>query len=114
MAAHLAPCPGCARHVRSTETSCPFCATALDLSSVPPPLVPTARLSRSATLGFQTLLRAGAVAVAAATATNSSSCTVQIYGTPGVEDAGGASGGGSEGGDLGAGAGGEDGSAGSP
>lgn len=26
----LVPCPGCARHVRASESACPFCAEAID------------------------------------------------------------------------------------
>src|SRR5262245_2836172 len=28
--ATLVPCPGCARHVRASETTCPFCDSAID------------------------------------------------------------------------------------
>ncbi len=48
----LIACPGCARHVRRTETSCPFCELALDLSAAPERPVPRSRLSRSAALAF--------------------------------------------------------------
>ncbi len=46
---HLVPCPGCNRHVRVVESQCPFCATALALAETPAPLLPRARLGRSAT-----------------------------------------------------------------
>lgn len=33
MAEHLLPCPRCARHVLASATTCPFCSTALTLST---------------------------------------------------------------------------------
>jgi hypothetical protein len=40
MIAPLLPCPNCERHVRSTETHCPFCACGLEARSAPLPLLP--------------------------------------------------------------------------
>lgn len=59
----LIPCTSCARHVRATESACPFCAAALPLSarSVQRAL-PKARLGRAATFAFG----AAALAVGAA------------------------------------------------
>lgn len=57
---HLVPCPGCERHVRVLEASCPFCKTALDLSSTPPPILPSQRLGRAALFAFGVTLAAGA------------------------------------------------------
>jgi hypothetical protein len=48
----LLACPGCARHVRRTETCCPFCTAALDFSAVPPRPVPRTRLGRGAVFAF--------------------------------------------------------------
>jgi hypothetical protein len=47
----LVPCPSCARHVRASEASCPFCASALPegLTAVPNT---TRRLSRFAAFTF--------------------------------------------------------------
>jgi hypothetical protein len=42
----LQPCPGCRRHVRLDEVSCPFCAAALDGGEARSPS--TTRLSRAA------------------------------------------------------------------
>lgn len=50
--AHLVPCPGCSRHVRAGEASCPFCASPLTLVAVEPPRTPKARLGRAATFAF--------------------------------------------------------------
>src|SRR5882724_11130153 len=59
---HLVPCPECSRHVRVSETECPFCALPLDLASTPPPQLPRGRLSRAATLAFgATLVSATAI-----------------------------------------------------
>jgi hypothetical protein len=48
----LTPCPECQRHVRKTETSCPFCSQALSLSHLPTPALPRSRLGRAATFAF--------------------------------------------------------------
>ena len=48
----LIPCPGCNRHVRQAETSCPFCATALSLGHIGPAALPRTRLGRAATFAF--------------------------------------------------------------
>ena len=88
MAADLTPCPGCTRHVRTTEVKCPFCAATLELSGGSPPALPAERLSRAATFGFQSLLRVGAVAVAAAAVPNISSC-IAAYGGPPFGEGGG-------------------------
>ncbi len=56
----LLPCPSCARHVRVSEASCPFCTAALPLShrrAGPAPL-PKRRLGRAALAAF------GAAAIA--------------------------------------------------
>ena len=62
--AHLAACPACSRHVRVTETACPFCGGALADSfraqTAPVPL--TVRLSRAALLALGT----GTLSLAAA------------------------------------------------
>jgi hypothetical protein len=60
---HLVPCPECNRHVRVTETACPFCALPLDLGASPEPQLPRTRLSRAATFAFgATLVSASALA----------------------------------------------------
>jgi hypothetical protein len=114
----LFPCPACSRHVRASETLCPFCNAGLDLADAPAPVVPAERLGRSALMGFQTLLRAGLVA---ATAGTIASCTdggaVPIYGAGAVPNdftggrsagapSGGAGAGGTSGGGTSAGGGG--------
>lgn len=50
----LEPCPHCQRHVRTTETSCPFCGAevAALMRSLPPRPLPRTRLSRAALLAF--------------------------------------------------------------
>lgn len=51
--AHLLPCPGCARHVRASDTDCPFCGASLAaLASAPAPRTPAGRLGRAATFAF--------------------------------------------------------------
>jgi hypothetical protein len=49
MAYGLVPCPGCARHVRTDETACPFCTAALPACAPPPePAANGPRLNRAA------------------------------------------------------------------
>ena len=60
----LQPCPSCARHVRATETTCPFCATAIALSPSAAPMM-TERLGRAALFAF-----------GAAMATNVAACSM--------------------------------------
>ena len=48
----LIPCPGCNRHVRQAESSCPFCSAALSLADVPEHALPRTRLGRAATFAF--------------------------------------------------------------
>jgi hypothetical protein len=59
----LVPCPQCSRHVRVSETACPFCALPLDLAGTPEPQLPRTRLGRAATFAFgATLVSASALA----------------------------------------------------
>jgi hypothetical protein len=62
--AQFVPCPGCQRHVRTTEQSCPFCSVALSLENTPAPVLPATRLGRYATFAFGATL-VGATALAA-------------------------------------------------
>lgn len=55
----LRPCASCGRHVRDTETSCPFCATALSP-------VPAAASRRVGRIGRAAIVAFGAVASAGA------------------------------------------------
>ncbi len=58
---HFVPCSGCARHVRATDSLCPFCGEALPLSlRQRAPRVPTKRLGRAATIAFGAALAASA------------------------------------------------------
>ena len=75
---HLVPCPECSRHVRVSETECPFCALPLDLAGTPEPRLPRERLSRAATLAFGATL-ASATALAACSGTDA---PVPVYGAP--------------------------------
>lgn len=50
---HLVPCPSCTRHVKTTEASCPFCASALPASLASAVVAgSTQRLSRAAAFAF--------------------------------------------------------------
>jgi hypothetical protein len=48
--AHLVACPWCSRHVRVSESCCPFCGGRLSemLRATPAPRAPTVRVSRAA------------------------------------------------------------------
>jgi hypothetical protein len=104
MKAPLVPCPDCARHVRVSETSCPFCRAAHELGATPPPLLPAERLGRAGMLGFQSLLRAGLVAAtSSAIAACVETSATPVYGAPwpgtgGTDAVGGAGGTGAGGG----------------
>jgi hypothetical protein len=52
--ARLLACPACARHVRVSESSCPFCSGPLPTSfgEAPLPSPPRSRLSRAALAAF--------------------------------------------------------------
>ena len=72
--AQLLPCPSCSRHVRRTESGCPFCGGALAFAEEPTRAMPTQRLGRAATFAF-----------GAAVATTLSACAgnpVPLYGAP--------------------------------
>ena len=72
----LRPCTSCGRHVRVSETSCPFCATALrSVAEVPEPVV-APRSGRAAILLF-----------GAAVSTATMGGCVMAYGSPGDVDA---------------------------
>jgi hypothetical protein len=74
----LAACPSCARHVRLSEATCPFCAHALpaELRAAPAPRPPPARLSRNGLYVF------GVASVAL-----SSACGGEFIASKGSEDA---------------------------
>lgn len=57
----LAACPSCARHVRRSETTCPFCKSALALPAAPA-RAPLPRLGRTATFAFGAALTTTAAA----------------------------------------------------
>jgi hypothetical protein len=45
----LRPCPGCTRHIKTSEPVCPFCATALSAEFAAfSPTLPNKRMSRAA------------------------------------------------------------------
>lgn len=78
----LRPCPSCARHVRISEATCPFCAVTLGVYEAPPVREPVRPTSRAALVFFG----------AAATVATVASCTsepevVALYGVPPVDAA---------------------------
>lgn len=54
MTAPLVPCPGCSRHVRASDITCPFCAfgVAARLGDVPSPVLPRRQIPRAALFAF--------------------------------------------------------------
>ena len=48
----LIPCPSCGRHVRRTESACPFCAASVSFEHVPTRPMPSVRLGRAAIFAF--------------------------------------------------------------
>lgn len=77
---HLVPCPGCARHVRQSEASCPFCGVGLSLGHLAPPTLPRARLNRAALFAFQASV-VGATALVGCTEDDGGGA-VPVYGAP--------------------------------
>lgn len=57
----LHPCPSCQRHVRASSTSCPFCASALEVTVGSRRSPSGRRLGRYAAFTFQTGLVAAAL-----------------------------------------------------
>src|SRR5690349_4494311 len=72
----LAPCTSCARHVRRTESACPFCGTVLSFGAAPPRRVIQERLGRAA------LFSVGAAIVASVPGCGTA---VPAYGGPAVD-----------------------------
>jgi hypothetical protein len=54
----LEPCPHCHRHVKVSETACPFCTRSLAdaFANRPPRVAPRARLGRAAMFAFGALV----------------------------------------------------------
>jgi hypothetical protein len=73
--AFLLPCPTCARHVRRTESVCPFCRSAVAFGEAPLPRLPEVRLGRAATFAF-------GAAIATSVAACSTGSPVPAYGAP--------------------------------
>jgi hypothetical protein len=72
----LIPCTECARHVRASEASCPFCGAAIDVGGIEAIAEPPRFSGRAQMMGF----RASAGAVALATALGAGGCA--LYGAP--------------------------------
>jgi hypothetical protein len=68
---HLVACPSCSRHVRVSESACPFCGGGLpaSLRDAPAPRAPRTRLTRAALFAFGT----GGMALTPACSSSSSS-----------------------------------------
>lgn len=82
----LVPCPTCARHVRVSEATCPFCAASLPDTKTPMPGT-SQRLSRAAAYAF-TATVAAATGGALVACSSSSAQTQALYGAPAVIDSG--------------------------
>jgi hypothetical protein len=83
----LVPCPECQRHVRKTESRCPFCEARVSLAHVAPPVLPSRRLGRAATFAFGATL-VGATSLTSCSDEDSGPGTA-VYGGPPVAGAGG-------------------------
>jgi hypothetical protein len=76
----LTPCPECQRHVRKSETRCPFCGNAVSLAHIPAPALPRKRLGRAATFAFGASV-VGATALVGC-GDDDSGAPVPVYGAP--------------------------------
>lgn len=74
MKAHFAPCESCGRHIRVSESACPFCdaTTSSSFRALAAPAAPGKRLSRAALFVFGA---ASATAVAGCSSSSDSSTT---------------------------------------
>jgi hypothetical protein len=78
----LRPCPSCARHVRVSESRCPFCGAAVSSEGAANGTLP-GRLSRAALFTFRTTVAAAALAGCGPTAQVPPETTIaQPYGAP--------------------------------
>ena len=78
----LTPCPECQRHVRKTETRCPFCGEAVSLAHLPAPVLPRKRLGRAATFAFGASVLGATALVACSDGSDDSGSIVPAYGAP--------------------------------
>lgn len=100
---HL-PCPSCQRHVRPTESVCPFCANALERAPEPTlPVSPLAVPGPAARLGRIAVLAAGAALMSGVASCDDNA--VPTTGTGGAAATGGKGGGAGTSGSGGAGGG---------
>lgn len=83
----LHPCPSCTRHVRSSESACPFCDAALPGKCVLPHAAPVGHVANRAVLAF-----VAATTIAACgktTKTTEEQPPMTVYGPPPMDiDAG--------------------------
>ena len=88
----LAPCPQCRRHIRATESLCPFCASAMAPEALAAGVVPGAvgRLSRAAAFVFSTSVALAACEAGKTTPTPSG--TAGAAGASGAAGVGGSAG----------------------
>lgn len=90
--ASLTPCAACARHVRRTESACPFCGVALALDARPARGI-TQRLGRAAlfSLGAAAITSVGGCGLAhergSVVADQDSGTFFGAYGAPALDDA---------------------------
>ncbi len=78
----LLPCPSCARHVRQTESGCPFCGSALALADAAQRTMPTQRLGRAATFAFGAAIATSVAACGGGTTPGNDSGIAPAYGAP--------------------------------
>jgi hypothetical protein len=88
----LAPCPECQRHVRTSETRCPFCGEAVSLAHLPPHPLPGRRLGRAATFAFGATVVGATALVACSDGSDGVTNAMAVYGAPGIPPGGGAGG----------------------
>ncbi len=78
----LLPCPSCSRHVRRSESGCPFCGSALALEGVPERAQPMQRLGRAATFAFGAAIATSVAGCGGATTPGTDSGIAPAYGAP--------------------------------
>jgi hypothetical protein len=88
----LHPCPECQRHIRKTESTCPFCGESVSLGHLPAHVLPRKRMGRAATFAFGATV-VGATAIVSCSDGSDVDNGVAVYGAPPAAGAGGSFGG---------------------
>jgi hypothetical protein len=91
----LHPCPECQRHIRKSETICPFCGEGVSLAHLPAHALPRQRMGRAATFAFGASVVGVTTLVACSDGSDDVGNGMAVYGAPAAGTSGAATDGGS-------------------